>query len=156
VWSVVVCPPSSCYGRLNTRTAHHQADTRREARTPSRQRGWNAARLEALRRYYEGICYRAKRSDSETARLIYDDWRAHRPRPRKNRTFSSVWAIRYRLPKVRELIWKDEEFERHCGMIGLIDQPDIDAAAEAFKDLPEDFDYYDLIPDDFEYEPDEY
>jgi hypothetical protein len=67
-----------------------------------------------------------------------------------------VWAIRYRLPKVRELIWKDEEFERHCGMIGLIDQPDIDAAAEAFKDLPEDFDYYDLIPDDFEYEPDEY
>ena len=90
--------------------------------------------------------------------MIYDSWRKFRPLPhKKGRTFSSEWAIRYRLPKVRELIWKEEQFQRHCGgMLGLLDQTDIDAAAEAFKDLPEDFDLYDLIPDDFVYEPDEY
>ena len=107
--------------------------------------------MEALRRYYESVCYGRRSNDSEIARLIYDKWREFQPRPhKKGRTFSSEWAIRYRLPKVRELIWKEEQFERHCGLLGLIDPDEI-----YDDDLPRDEDgKYDL--GDFVYEPDEY
>ena len=122
---------------------------------PPRRGGWNDARLVALRRYYESFCYGRKRNDFKIAQLIYDEWREFRPRPyKKNRTFSSVWAIRYRLPKVRELIWKDEEFERHCGMMGLLDQADIDAAGS--WEPPDGMSIEECLPDDFVYEPDEY
>lgn len=117
--------------------------------------GWNDARLAALVRYYERFCYGRKPNDSEIARLIYDTWREHQPRPyKKNRTFSSVWAIRYRLPKVRELIAREEMFERTCGgMMGLIDQADIDAAV---WEPPDGMTDEECLPDDFVYEPDEY
>jgi hypothetical protein len=108
--------------------------------------GWNWARMEALRRYYEQVCYGAKwRGDSDQARAILEEWRTYGKR-RKGRSFSSVWAIRARLPKLRELIKRHEMFEKTCGMMGLLDQADIDAADS--WEIPDDI--------DFDHEPDEY
>jgi hypothetical protein len=145
----------SCHGHLKRGRAITKRVPGAKRGRPPGHGGWNDSRLEALRRYYEGIVYVSpKRSDVEIARLIYDKWRKFRPWPhKKGRTFSSEWAIRYRLPRVRELMWREEQFERHCGgLLGLIDT---DEPLER-SGLPDGVDWRDLVGDDFVYEPGEY